>query len=368
MKKILTYIFIYSILLSACDTTRTPLATDLTPDSAAASSSTLKDIPLGAGYGVDGDWFALYFTDPTSPLAAGETGGPDGPLAAAIDAARLTVDVAIYSFSLNNIRDALLHAHDRGVRVRMVMESDNLGRSDPQILLEGGIPIIGDRREGLMHDKFVVIDNIEVWMGSMNFTDSGAYVENNNLMRIRSLKVAENYTREFNEMFVDDKFGDNVDPQTPNPRVTINGTQMDIYFSPDDNVQAGFVELINNAQKNIYFMAFSFTADEIGQAVRARAEEGVIVSGVMETEQVNSNLGTEFDLFQQAGLDVLRDGNEGLMHHKVMILDESIVIFGSYNFSNSAETKNDENLIVIYSKGIAAQFIAEFQRVYHQAE
>ena len=368
MKKILTPLFIFSIFLVACDAALTPLPTDLTSDSATASSSALTDIPLGAGYGVDGGWFELYFTDPTSPLASQETGGPDGPLAEAIDAARLSVDVAIYSISLNSIRDALLHAKDRGVKVRMVMESDNLDSSDPQILIDAGIPIIGDRREGLMHNKFVVIDNIEVWMGSMNFTDAGAYADNNNLMRIRSVKVAEDYTKEFDEMFVDDKFGDNIVPQTPNPRVTINGTPMDVYFSPDDNVQASFVELINNAQKSIYFMAFSFTADEIGEAVRARAEEGVTVSGVMETEQVKSNIGTEFDPFSQAKLDVFRDGNAGLMHHKVMIIDESIVIFGSYNFTNSAETKNDENLIVIYNEGIAAQFIAEFQRVYQQAK
>ena len=67
-------------------------------------------------------------------------------------------------------------------------------------------------------------------------------------------------------------------------------------------------------------------------------------------------------------MDVLRDGNEGLMHHKVMIIDKSIVVMGSYNFTNSAETKNDENLLVIYSEEIAAQFLAEFQRVYKQTK
>ena len=156
--------------------------------------------------------------------------------------------------------------------------------------------------------------------------------------------------------------------ETPNPRVTIDGTPIDVYFSPDDHVQASFVELIENAQESIYFMAFSFTADEIGDAVRARAQDDVAVAGVMDTEQVKSNVGTEFDPFKQAGLDVLRDGNEGQMHHKVMIIDESIVIFGSYNFTNSAETKNDENLIVIYNEEIAAQFMDEFQRVYAQAQ
>lgn len=371
MKKTAIYLLVLLILLTACDSvtgasaqpthTTTPSATEL-------QSARLTDIKLPAGYAVGGSWFELYFTAPSSPLASQETGGPDGPLAEAIDSARLSVDIAIYSLSLNSIRDALLRAHDRGVQVRMVMESDNLDRSDPQKLVEAGIPILGDRREGLMHDKFAVIDNSEVWTGSMNFTDSGAYQDNNNLMRIRSVKMAENYTREFEEMFSDDKFGPDLVAETPNPRVTIDGTPIDVYFAPDDHVQASLVDLVNNAHDSIYFLAFSFTADSIGEAIRARAADGVSVAGVMEGEQINSNVGTEFDPFRQAGLDVLRDGNPGQMHHKVMIIDESIVIFGSYNFSNSAETRNDENLLVIYNKDIAAQFIAEFERVYAQAQ
>jgi len=371
MKRLLLLLILIALTLSACgEETATPTDSPVTqtpPSVTDTPAPVITNIPMGAGYGVRGSWFELYFTNPSSPLASQKTGGPDGPLAEAIDAARLTVDVAIYSLSLNSVRNALLNAHDRGVRVRVVMESDNRDRSDPQMLEDAGIPILGDRREGLMHNKFVVIDNSEVWMGSMNFTDSGAYEDNNNLFRIHSTKVAEDYTKEFEEMFVDDKFGPDIVPETPNPRVTIDGTPVDIYFSPDDNVANNFVDLISNAQKSIYFMAYSFTSDPLGEAVRARAFEGVTVAGVMDADQVASNIGSEYDAFNQAGLEVHKDGNEGLMHHKVMIIDEEIVVFGSYNFTNSAETRNDENLIVIYNADIAAQFVAEFQRVYKQA-
>lgn len=370
MKKLSITFLLFVMLTLACNSVTPTNAppTSAGPDAGTGEPPTLTNVQLPAGHGIKGPWFELYFSDPTSPIASQKTGGPDGPLAEAIDAAKLSVDVAIYSLSLNSIRDALLRAHDRGVQVRMVMESDNLDRSDPQRLTEAGISILGDRREGLMHDKFVIIDGSEVWMGSMNFTDSGAYEDNNNLMRIRSVKMAENYTKEFEEMFLDDKFGQDVVPETPNPRVTIDGTPIDVYFSPDDQVQKSFVELVENAGENITFLAFSFTADEIGKAVMARAEDGVEVQGVMEQEQINSNVGTEFDPFMQAGLDILRDGIEGQMHHKVMVIDNSIVIFGSYNFTNNAEGKNDENLLVIYNEDIAAQFIEEFNRVYAQAQ
>jgi phosphatidylserine/phosphatidylglycerophosphate/cardiolipin synthase-like enzyme len=370
MKRTFLILMLTTLILSACGpsvppvteppTTQPPQPVTVTPDTG------LTDIPLPAGYGVRGSWFELYFTNPSSSWAAQRTGGPDGPLAAAIDEAHLTVDVAIYNMSLDSIRDALLRAHNRGVQVRMVMESDNRDSADVQMLEDAGIPVLGDRRQGLMHNKFVVIDNSEVWMGSMNFTNNGGYDDNNNLMRIHSVKVAEDYTKEFNEMFVDDKFGPDVVAETPNPRVTVNGTPLDIYFSPDDGVASSLVDLLSNAQESIYFMAYSFTADDLGEAIRERAQNDVTVAGVMDSEQVASNIGTEYDAFNQAGLDVYKDGIPGLMHHKVMIIDEEIVVLGSYNFTNSAETRNDENLIVIYNAEIAAQFLAEFQRVYAQ--
>ena len=78
---------------------------------------------------------------------------------------------------------------------------------------------------------------------------------------------------------------------------------------------------------------------------------------------------TEYDPFQQAGLDVRLDGNlNGLMHHKVIIIDQKIVITGSYNFTAAAETTNDENVVIIFSPEVAAQYLQEFQRVYPQAQ
>jgi len=317
---------------------------------------------------VTSDWFQVYFTNPAAPMAEDYAGGPDEVLAAAIDRARLSLDVAVYSLNLWSIRDALLDAHRRGVNVRMVMESDNMDSDEAQALIAAGIPILGDRREGLMHDKFVVIDRQEVWGGSMNFTTGGAYQDNNNLIHVRSAEVAQDYSCEFEEMFVEDKFGPDIVAATPFPTLTVGGTDLEIYFSPDDGVAARLVELIQSAQESIYFMAFSFTSNDIGAAMLERAAAGVTVAGVMDEGQVSSNQGGEYDPFRQAGLDVRLDGNPGLMHHKVILIDRSIVITGSYNFSASAEERNDENLIVIYNPDIAAQYLTEFMRVYAQAQ
>jgi phosphatidylserine/phosphatidylglycerophosphate/cardiolipin synthase-like enzyme len=312
---------------------------------------------------VRGSWFELYFTDPANPFSSQGSGGVDGPLVEAIDAARLSIDVAAYSISLNSVRYALIRAHDRGVTVRIVMESTNMDRSDPQALIAAGIPIIGDNRPGLMHDKFMVIDQSEVWLGAMNFTDSGTYDDNNNMIRIKSTKIAQDYSQEFKEMFEDDEFGPDINPQTPNPTVEIDGTRVDVYFSPDDGVMNALGLLLSNAEDSIYFLAFSFTSNELGTVARQKKALGLDVKGVMDEEQIKSNTGTEFDPFRQKGVDVMIDGNAGQMHHKVFIVDKKIVAFGSYNFSRSAEENNDENLIIIYNPQIAEQFVQEFERV-----
>ncbi len=334
---------------------------------AATKPSAPEVPPQGPTVQPVGDWLEIYFTDPDAPNASDFEDGPDEALAAAIDAARLTVDMAIYNLNLWSIRDALLNAHARGVVVRVVVESDNMEGDEIQDLVDAGIPVIGDRQEGLMHNKFVVIDRYEVWTGSMNFTLNGAYEDNNNLIHFRSREIAEDYLTEFNEMFEQDMFGPYTVPETPNPLVTIGDTVVEVYFSPDDGVRARLVELLNAAQRSIYFLAYSFTSDPLGEAIRAKAASGLTVAGVMEADQVATNTGTEYDPFLQAGLNVLLDANDDLMHHKVFIIDESIVVTGSYNFSSGAEQRNDENVIVIHNADVAAAFMEEFWRVYNRA-
>jgi phosphatidylserine/phosphatidylglycerophosphate/cardiolipin synthase-like enzyme len=63
---------------------------------------------------------------------------------------------------------------------------------------------------------------------------------------------------------------------------------------------------------------------------------------------------------------VLQDGNRYLMHHKVIVLDERTVVFGSFNFSANAED-NNENCLIVDSPELARLYLAEFERVYARA-
>lgn len=312
--------------------------------------------------------FTVYFTDPYSPTAQDHTGGPDEILAAAIDRAQSSVDMAIYNVSLPNIRDALIHATQRGVGVRLVMESESMDSDTVAALKDNKIPIIGDRRQGLMHNKFTIIDKQEVWTGSLNLTTSGAYSDHNNLVRIVNPQVAQDYTTEFEEMFVDDKFGPNGKANTPFPKVIIGSTLVEVYFSPDDNVAAQLITLLSTARKSIDILAYSFTRDDMAEIILARAKDGVVVRGVFDVSQEKNNKGGEYDRFKKAGFDVRLNTNKGLMHNKVIIVDGQVVELGSYNFSASAQENNDENVVIIYNPQVAEQFLAEFERIFARSK
>lgn len=312
-------------------------------------------------------WYSVYFTDPNDPAADSHRGGPEETLVAAVEAARATVDVAIYNMSLWELRDALIDAHNRGVVVRMVTESDNIDEPEIDELRQAGIEVLGDRREGLMHNKFMVIDRLEVWTGSTNYNIGSFYDNDNNLIRIRSSRLAEDYTTEFEEMFVNDAFGPGSPANTPYPTMNIEGSGMEVYFSPDDGVQDRLLDVVSGAHKSIFFMAYSFTSDALADEMIARGREGITVKGVFEKDQYESNTGTEFDNLRKAGFEVRLDGNSHHMHHKVIIIDEAIVVTGSYNFSASAENRNDENLLILYDPEIAALYLQEFWRVFNLA-
>ncbi|GAB4571493.1 MAG: phospholipase D-like domain-containing protein [Anaerolineae bacterium] len=334
---------------------------------------------------------AVYFTAPTGESDRSTyVGGVDETLAAAIRGARQTVDIAAFELNSQPIADALLDRHRQGVRVRIVTDDDHgldvslyeqyLAASEDEkedILLEfeedpadtlldelydAGIPIVDDDRSALMHNKFVILDGAEVWTGSLNLTVNGSYRNNNNIVRVQSRRVAEDYQTEFNEMFEARQFGPTSPANTPYPQVVVNGVPIEVYFAPEDGVIDRIIEEINAAQSSMKFMAFSFTENALGEAVLNRvAQGGFSVQGVVETTGSMTQW-SEMPKFHCAGLDVRQDGNKYILHHKVIILDDSTVILGSFNFSGSATESNDENLLIIHDAGIAAQFLAEYEQ------
>ena len=317
-------------------------------------------------------WYAVYFTAPKNPPK--ESNPPDSLDAALtrfLRTAKSSIDVASYQLDLPDVIQVLMDAKQRGATVRVVTDLHLFG--DPKQnqafkdLQSIGIPVVGGNANAIMHDKFVVVDKQAVWTGSWNFTTNDTYRYNNNGILIQSPELARNYTITFEKMFADKKFGPQRKPGGTTPKLTIGGMPVENYFAPEDKVAGKIVARLKQAARTIDFMAFSFTDDDIGNAVLERAKGGVKVRGVFENTGSETQ-SSEYGKMKQAKLDVWQDGNPYLMHHKVFIIDGKTVILGSFNFSQSAEEENDENFIIVDDTTLAAQFQDEFARVYEQAK
>jgi phosphatidylserine/phosphatidylglycerophosphate/cardiolipin synthase-like enzyme len=285
-----------------------------------------------------------------------------------INLANQSVDMAMYNFSLPEVGDALIHAAQRGLAVRMVVDSDAQDGIELQRLKNTGIKILGDRRESLMHNKFVIIDRTTVWTGSLNLTYSGSMDDENVLVEIRSTELAANYLSKFNEMFNNDKFGPDSRAKTINTRFIFAGIPVENYFSPEDKISSRLVSLIGKAQKSVHVLAYSFTQDRLADALIKADKNGVDVRGVFDEESTGSNQGADFPRLKKAGLDVKLDGEPGLMHIKAIIIDGKTVAFGSYNYTASAENYNDENVLIITDPVLAGSFEQAFERIYQKSK
>ena len=279
---------------------------------------------------------------------------------------------AFYEVSSPRVMNALVAARKRGVDVKLVTDKQT-ARKKKSIMkhsADSGIEVITNagRRGGLMHNKFAVIDGMYVWTGSFNPTDNDSSRNDNNAILIHSPSLADIYENEFMEMFRDRIFGNRKEPGPfPDLRnryyIKIEDTDINAYFSPENNVERIILQRLRKAKISIYFMAFSFTSAGIGEMMIQKAKEGVQVHGIFE-RRGTKGAHSQYTKMKLEGLAVKLDHNRNLMHHKIIIIDGARVIMGSYNFSRNADRSNDENILIIDNKNIAAEYLSEFKRLW----
>jgi len=333
---------------------------------------------LGGGGGITdtvaGDWIAVYFTTPRYPDdPALHTGSVDLHLVDLIDRAQRRVDVAAYQLNLPTVTDALLRAHRRGVQVRLVTDGEYEDEEMVGRLRRAGVPVtVRPKGGGIMHNKFVVVDDTWVWTGSWNLTENCTYRNNNNAVLIASSHLAADYATEFEELF-NGQFGPTSPKNTPYPTVVIEVPEkslrvpVEVYFAPEDKVASHLIPVLSAARESVRFMAFSFTSSDIADALIGLARRGVSVEGVVEERNADAAYG-QYNRLKEAGIPVWKDGNPYLLHHKVFIVDGETVVLGSYNFTSNAEKDNDENLLIIHNAEVAQAFLGEYSRIWQQVK
>lgn len=135
-----------------------------------------------------------------------------------------------------------------------------------------------------------------------------------------------------------------------------------LYFSPYGGAASQVIDWIDRANETIHVLIYSFTNDDVGDAVVRAHQRGIEIQVVFERSQVSQY--SEYMKLRTVGIEVKNDTNSGLMHHKVAIIDGYIILTGSFNWSAAAEERNNENFMVIKSENLATTFEEEFQRVW----
>lgn len=129
-----------------------------------------------------------------------------------------------------------------------------------------------------------------------------------------------------------------------------------IYFTPPVGGAGGIARQIDGAKKAIKVMAYGFTSINLAEALVRAKKRGVDVA-LIQDEKSSQNNREAIQKLLDAGIEVRSDGKHAIQHNKVMVIDQDVVITGSYNFTNSAETRNAENIMIVKSEYAARRYL-----------
>lgn len=324
----------------------------------------------------------------------------------AVNRAQETIDIALYGFDNDRICDALIEAAQRGVVIRCCAEYDSEEEESWSRLIRESrensavsINVKVGNHSGIMHNKYFIVDGVYVITGSTNLTE-GMQVHFNNLILIKSASLAEEYQRDFDVMyagyFSSAKGGLKRSgyqelynkEKWPEKTHRVGRYSIQAFFTPythtysaycaDNPVEYVYYDyesgctvstadtpvgnynnamnvifpLLQDAQETICIYSFAFTDKVLIDLLMQAHDRGVTVKVWMDYMMYRSGMSHSgksiIALAQKIGdLRICRHPDGGLLHHKVILIDGSIVVLGSLNFSSNAVSNNDENFIVI---------------------
>jgi phosphatidylserine/phosphatidylglycerophosphate/cardiolipin synthase-like enzyme len=119
-----------------------------------------------------------------------------------------------------------------------------------------------------------------------------------------------------------------------------------VLFSPRGGCQDAMVQELAKARREILVQAYSFTADPLTFALVDAKKRGVKVEILLDRSNEVEKY-SDLHILLDQGLDPMIDAEHAIAHNKIMIIDQSVVITGSYNFTNQAEGENAENVLII---------------------
>ncbi|MES9993566.1 MAG: phospholipase D-like domain-containing protein [Candidatus Thiodiazotropha sp.] len=287
-----------------------------------------------------------------------------------IDQAQKRLEIAVQELESEPIAEAIIEARKRKVLVKLVIEQSYLkqtplkadpwtpgGKNEPNravhdAILRSNIDVKVDYNANIFHQKFIVRDRKAVLTGSTNFTPTGTHKNLNHVVIVEDPEVAKVYAREFKEI-QQGRFGRRNEGHDSRPReLVVSDVPIKILFAPDHNPEMEIMKQMMKARERIDFAIFTFAKSSgIDDTMLRLLDIGMPIQGVFDSRQGAQDWSPVKKISEQ-GAKLFAAGNRqglGKVHHKLMVLDDKVVIAGSFNYTGPANLLNDENIIILGS-------------------
>lgn len=260
----------------------------------------------------------------------------------AIESAKESITLVIYALTDHQIIQALQRKTESGIPVYIVSDakaSPGISRALPKAT------IVRRLGQGLMHQKILIIDNRQIWLGSANLTPSSLNIHGNLVIGIDNPALAEALTKRAKSM--DEEGG--VSSPLLHRETTAGSQNLELWVLPDDpKAVQRMIDLFRSAKKTIKVAMFTWTRADFTQELIAAAKRGVQVYAVLDRYAGKGASAKVVQSLEQAGIPVRLSTSQGLLHHKFAYIDDSILVNGSANWTNAAFKSNDDYFIVVY--------------------
>jgi phosphatidylserine/phosphatidylglycerophosphate/cardiolipin synthase-like enzyme len=133
-----------------------------------------------------------------------------------------------------------------------------------------------------------------------------------------------------------------------------------VYFSPHGGATEAVVNALDHATNSILVQAYSFTSARIAKALAEANRRGVRVQVILDGSQRTEKY-SEADFLHNSEIPTLIDTRHAIAHNKIIIVDDYLILTGSFNFTTAAEEKNAENLLVINDPPLAQKYVENWR-------
>ena len=137
------------------------------------------------------------------------------------------------------------------------------------------------------------------------------------------------------------------------------------YFSPGTECQQAIISAIENAKTSIKICVFTISDDQITAAILAAHRRNIPIKLLTDNEKL-FDVGSDIRQLALAKIEIRTDNTKNHMHHKFAIIDNELLISGSYNWTRSAAMYNHENIIVSDNKELVQDFLIQFDKLWNE--